>query len=113
MSDQKSQVAWGILGTGTIAHTFARGLPKSRTGKLVAVGSRAQGPADAFAKEFEPVRAHGSYEALLADPEVQAVYISTPHPSHAQWCVKAARARKHILCEKPLTLNHAEAMVVV
>ena len=112
MSNQQSHVAWGILGTGAIAHTFARGLAKSRTGKLVAVGSRAQGPADAFAKEFAPLSAHGTYEALLADPAVQAVYISTPHPSHAEWCVKAARAGKHILCEKPLTLNHAEAMVV-
>ena len=112
MSDQQSRVAWGVLGTGAIAHTFARGLAKSRTGKLVAVGSRVQGPADAFSKEFGPVRAHGSYEALLADPAVRVVYIGTPHPSHAEWCVKAARAKKHILCEKPLTLNHAEAMVV-
>jgi predicted dehydrogenase/aryl-alcohol dehydrogenase-like predicted oxidoreductase len=113
MNRQDSQVAWGILGTGAIAHTFARGLAKSRTGKLVAIGSRSQDSADAFAREFAPVRAHGAYEALLADPAVQAVYISTPHPLHAEWCVKAARAKKHILCEKPLTLNHAEAMVAV
>jgi predicted dehydrogenase/aryl-alcohol dehydrogenase-like predicted oxidoreductase len=112
MSNLESRVAWGIIGTGGIAHTFARGLAKSRTGKLVAVGSRTQAAAGAFAKEFELNRAHGSYEALLADPEIQAVYISTPHPSHAEWCIKAARAGKHILCEKPLTLNHAEAMVV-
>lgn len=109
---KQSRIGWGILGTGTIAHTFARGLAKCRTGRLVAVGSRAQDSAEAFAKEFRPCRAHGSYEALLADPEVEVVYISTPHPSHAQWCVEAARARKHILCEKPLTLNHAEAMMV-
>jgi predicted dehydrogenase len=112
MSNQDSQVAWGILGTGAIAHTFARGLAKSRTGKLVAVGSRTQSSADAFAKEFAPIRAHGSYEALLADPAVKAVYISTPHPLHAEWCVKAARAKKHILCEKPLTLNFPEAIAV-
>ncbi|HEX4139807.1 MAG TPA: aldo/keto reductase, partial [Candidatus Methylacidiphilales bacterium] len=112
MSNLESRVTWGILGTGAIAHTFARGLARSRTGKLVAVGSRAQASAEAFAKEFGLDRAHGSYEALLADPDVQAVYISTPHPSHAEWCIKAARAKKHILCEKPLTLNHAEAMVV-
>jgi predicted dehydrogenase/aryl-alcohol dehydrogenase-like predicted oxidoreductase len=112
MGNHESRIAWGILGTGAIAHTFARGLAKSRTGKLVAAGSRAQASADAFAKEFGLARAHGSYEALLADPEVQAVYISTPHSSHAEWCIKAARAKKHILCEKPLTLNHAEAMVV-
>ena len=112
MSNLESRVAWGIIGTGAIAHTFARGLAKSRTGKLIAVGSRTQTSADAFAKEFELDRAHGTYEALLADPQVQAVYISTPHPSHAEWCIKAARAGKHFLCEKPLTLNHAEAMVV-
>ncbi len=112
MSNLESRVAWGIIGTGNIARTFARGLAKSRTGKLVAAGSRTQASAEAFAKEFGLARAHGSYEALLADPEIQAVYISTPHPFHAEWCIKAARAKKHILCEKPLTLNHAEAMAV-
>src|ERR1700761_375516 len=112
MSTSTSQLSWGIIGAGGIAGTFAQGLAKSRTGKLVAVGSRSQEGADAFAKKFGPLRAHSSYEALLADPEVQAVYISTPHPMHAEWCIKAARAKKHILCEKPLTLNHAEAMVV-
>jgi predicted dehydrogenase/aryl-alcohol dehydrogenase-like predicted oxidoreductase len=112
MSNQTSRIRWGIIGTGGIAHTFAKGLAKSRTGTLVAVGSRTRESADKFAKEFALERAYGSYEALLADPEVHAVYISTPHPSHAEWCIKAARAGKHILCEKPLTLNHAEAMVV-
>jgi predicted dehydrogenase/aryl-alcohol dehydrogenase-like predicted oxidoreductase len=112
MSQNASHVAWGIIGTGAIAHTFARGLAKSRTGKLVAVGSRSQASAEKFAGEFVLEKAHGTYESLLADPAVQAVYISTPHPSHAEWCIKAARAKKHILCEKPLTLNHAETMVV-
>lgn len=107
-----STLAWGILGTGSIARTFARGLAKSRTGKLVAAGSRQPDTAVKFAQEFGNITAHGSYEKLLVDPAVQAIYISTPHPSHAEWCIKAARARKHILCEKPLTMNHAEAMVV-
>lgn len=105
-------LAWGILGTGSIANTFAQGLAQSRTGKLVAVGSRQLATATEFAAKYDRVKAHGSYEALLADPDVQAVYISTPHPLHAEWCVKAAHAGKHILCEKPLTLNHTEAMVV-
>jgi len=108
----KSHLSWGIIGTGNISKTFASGLAKSRTGKLVAVGSRSQAPAEAFAAKYGSIRAHGSYEALLADPDVQAVYIGIPHPSHAEVCLKAARAKKHILCEKPLTLNHAEAMVV-
>jgi predicted dehydrogenase len=112
MSTQKSQVTWGIIGTGNIAHTFANGLAHSRTGKLVAVGSRTKASAEKFAKEFGVSNVHGTYEALLADPAVQAVYISTPHPTHAEWCIKAARAKKHILCEKPMTMNHAEAMVV-
>jgi predicted dehydrogenase len=106
------RIAWGILGTGSIAHTFARGLARCRTGQLVAVGSRRQESADKFVAEFGAIRAHGSYEDLLADPGVQAVYISTPHPHHAEWSIKAARAKKHILCEKPLTLNHADALVV-
>jgi predicted dehydrogenase/diketogulonate reductase-like aldo/keto reductase len=111
MSTPSTTLAWGILGTGSIARTFAKGLAKSRTGKLVAIGSRQPGTAQKFAQELGNVTAHGSYEALLADPAVQAVYISTPHPSHAEWCLKAARAKKHILCEKPLAMNHAEAMV--
>ena len=105
-----SRLAWGIIGTGSIARTFAKSIPTSATGRLVAVGSRTQAAADAFAKDFPSLRAHGSYEALLSDPDVQAVYISTPHPMHAEWAVRAARAGKHILCEKPIAMNHAEAM---
>ena len=107
-----THLRWGILGTGAIANTFATALPQSRTGRLVAAGSRSAESARKFAAKHEGIRAHASYEALLADPEVDAVYIATPHPQHAEWCIRAARAGKHILCEKPITLNHAEAMVV-
>jgi predicted dehydrogenase/aryl-alcohol dehydrogenase-like predicted oxidoreductase len=110
MSDR---LAWGIIGAGGIARAFARGLATSKTGALVAIGSRSQASADAFGAEFGLSRCHGSYAALLADPAVQAVYIATPHPMHAEWAVKAADAGKHILCEKPLTMNWPEAMAVV
>jgi predicted dehydrogenase len=108
----QKQLRWGILGTGAIARKFAQGLRESRTGRLIAVGSRAEETLRAFLADF-PARGHASYEALLADPEVEVVYISTPHPSHAQWSIRAAQAGKHILCEKPLTMNAAEAAMVI
>lgn len=99
---------WGLIATGGIARKFAEQLPASRTGELVAVGSRTREAAEKFAADFGGVRAHGSYEALLADPEVQAVYISPPHPAHLEGVERAAAAGKHILCEKPLTLRLAD-----
>ena len=105
------------MGAGRIARTFAQGLTESRTGTLLAVGSRSAKKANAFCNELElnlgAANQHGSYEALLADPDVDAVYIATPHPLHAKWAVKAAEAGKHILCEKPLTMNAAEAAAVI
>ncbi|MEZ5278081.1 MAG: aldo/keto reductase [Opitutaceae bacterium] len=109
----KPKLNWGILGTGNIAHAFARGLQSSETGVLKAVASRKRSSADAFVAEFKSGTAHDSYEALLADPEVAAVYIATPHPLHAYWAIQCARAGKHILCEKPITLNHPDTMAVV
>jgi predicted dehydrogenase len=97
------------MGTGRIAGIFSRGILASQSGQLAAVGSRTQASADRFARDFGVPRAHGSYEVLLADREVQAVYVGLPHPFHAEWTIRAARAGKHILCEKPLALNCAEA----
>jgi predicted dehydrogenase/aryl-alcohol dehydrogenase-like predicted oxidoreductase len=108
----QKKLNWGILATGNIARTFARGVRESQTGKLVAVGSRTLESANKFADEFEIPHRHGTYQDLLDNPEIDAVYISTPHPQHAQWAMQAARAGKHILCEKPLTLNHPDAMRV-
>ena len=107
------KLAWGILGTGNIAKTFARALGNSRSGFLAAVGSRNEETAQKFAQEFGSPTPHGSYESLLADPQVQAVYISTPHPQHAPWAIACAEAGKHILCEKPLTLDYPQAMTVI
>jgi predicted dehydrogenase/aryl-alcohol dehydrogenase-like predicted oxidoreductase len=109
----EDRLRWGIAGTGRIAARFASGLARSRTGQLVAVGSRTRDRADAFGDQFDvPVR-HGSYEALLADDRVDAVYLATPHPSHAELAIRAAEAGRHVLCEKPLALNHAQAMAIV
>lgn len=109
------QLGWGIIGTGAIATAFAAGLAESRTGRLVAVASRARASAERFGDTYgvAPERRHEGYEALLADAGVDAVYVATPHPFHAEWAIRAAEAGKHVLCEKPLGINHAEAMAVV
>jgi predicted dehydrogenase/aryl-alcohol dehydrogenase-like predicted oxidoreductase len=104
---------WGILGTGSIAHAFAKGVLASKKGALVAVGSRTQASADTFADQYGISTRHANYEALLADPQVQAVYVCTPHPMHAEWAIRAAEAGKHVLCEKPIAVNYPEAMAMV
>ncbi|MCU0794106.1 MAG: aldo/keto reductase [Opitutaceae bacterium] len=115
MSTPHKPLRWGILSTGRIAGVFAKGLAESKTGKLVAVGSRSATSAARFAGEhhIDAAHAHACYAALLADAAVEAVYIATPHPEHVEWAVKAAEAGKHVLCEKPAGLNHAEAMVMI
>ena len=107
------ELRWGILATGAIARAFARDLHTAESGRLVAVGSRTEEKARKLASGFEGVTPHGSYEALLADKEVDAVYVATPHPQHAQWVIRAAESGKHVLCEKPLGVNHAEVMAMV
>lgn len=99
---------WGILATGGIARQFARSLKHSKTGTLVAVGSRTQESADKFCEQHGGTP-YGSYEAVLADPNVQAIYIALPHHLHGEWTIKCAEAGKAILCEKPFTLNLLEA----
>jgi predicted dehydrogenase len=99
---------WGILATGGIAHAFAHDLRVAGR-DLVAVGSRSGAGAERFAAEFEIPRAHGSYEDLVADPDVDIVYVSTPHPLHADNAILALEAGKHVLVEKPFTLNETEA----
>ncbi len=109
----EDRVRWGLLATGAIAKAFARGVKTSLTGELTAVGSRTQEKADQFGTEFGIARRHDSYEALLADPRVEAVYISTPHPQHTEWAIKAAEAGKHILVEKPIAVNQYEAQAMI
>jgi predicted dehydrogenase len=100
---------WGIISTGYIAGVFAEGVRPSQTEQLVAVASRDAGRAEAFAREFGVPRAYGSYAELLADPQVEAVYIATPNSLHAQDAIAAARAGKHVLCEKPIGASRSEA----
>ena len=105
---QASKIRWGILGPGTIARAFAGGVAHSRTGALVALGAR-DASKPGYADQFPGARVHAGYEALLADPEIDAVYIATPHPYHAEWAIKAAEAGKHALVEKPFGLTAFEA----
>jgi len=107
-----SRLRWGILGTGGIARLFTRDLVNNGF-TVSAVGSRTQSAADAFAADFGIATAHASYEALVADPAVDVVYVSTPHPFHAPNAKLAIGAGKHALVEKPFTVNAAEAREVV
>jgi xylose dehydrogenase (NAD/NADP) len=103
-----SIVKWGILSTADINRKLIPGAHASELVELAAVGSRNQARAEAFAQEWEIPRAYGSYEALLADPEIEAVYIPLPNTLHVEWSVKALEAGKHVLCEKPLTRHPEE-----
>jgi predicted dehydrogenase len=96
-------VKWGILSTANINRKVIPGAHASDKVDLVAVASRDQEKADAYAAEWKIPRAYGSYEALLADPEVEAVYISLPNTLHCEWSIEAMKAGKHVLCEKPLS----------
>jgi predicted dehydrogenase len=107
------KVRWGILGTGRIANEFAQGLSVLPDAELVAVGSRARQTADAFGDKHHVPHRHASYEALAGDPDVDVIYISTPHPLHADNSIMCLRGGKAVLCEKPFTINAAEAQAVV
>ena len=105
-----STLRWGILSTADIARNkVIPGLRKAARCEIVAIASRDDRRAAEAAAELGIPRAHGSYEALLADPEVDAVYIPLPNHLHAEWTIAAARAGKHVLCEKPLALTAADA----
>ncbi|WP_329056305.1 Gfo/Idh/MocA family oxidoreductase [Amycolatopsis sp. NBC_01488] len=108
-----THLRWGLLAAGTIAAHFAAGVDESKHGTLTAVAARDADRACEFATRFEIPKAYGSYEDLLADPDVDAVYVSTPHALHKQWAIAAVEAGKHVLCEKPLTLTAADAEEVI
>jgi predicted dehydrogenase len=108
-----TSIRWGIIGTGFIAGIFARALPQAKTAKRQAVASRTKGKAEAFAKSHGFATAHGSYDELFRDREVDAVYISTPHPNHHAETIAALRAGKHVLVEKPMAVTSAQAEEMV
>jgi predicted dehydrogenase len=109
MGRSKKKIRWGILSTGRITHPFVRDFRHVPNGEVVAVASRSQDSADAFAAQYGIPKAHAAYEALLEDPDVDAVYIATPHTLHYQNTLDAVAARKHVLCEKPFTVSSEEA----
>lgn len=102
-------VRWGILGAGRIAGIFANDLPFAEGAELLAVGSRDIDKANRFADEHDIPRRYGSYEELAADPDVDVVYVATPHPAHHDATIMCLEAGKHVLCEKPLAMNPDEA----
>lgn len=110
---QATPLKWGIIGTGWIAKQFVSDLAHTSSGAAYAVGSRTQKSADDFAAEHHIPKAYGGYEELVADPEVEAVYIGTPHPFHKDNALLALRAGKAVLCEKPFTVNAKELEEVV
>lgn len=113
MNSVDQSTAWGILATGRIASRFAEALAVTPGADLQAVASRSLDSAQDFASKHRAISAYGSYEELLRDPAVQAIYISPPHPFHAEWAIRCAEAGKHILCEKPVGLNYPEAMTIL
>ncbi len=104
---------WGILGTGNIAGALAHALMQTDSGICLGVASRTAGKAQAFAGKFNIPKSYGCYEDMLADPEIDVVYVTTPHPMHAEWAIKCADAGKHVLCEKPMTMNWPDTMSVI
>jgi dihydrodiol dehydrogenase / D-xylose 1-dehydrogenase (NADP) len=113
ISDSDAPMRWGIIGTGNIAKIFARDMPYAPGAELVAVGSRNQATADAFGDMFNVPRRYGSYEGLIDDPEVDVVYVATPHPAHHDVTIALLNAGKHVLCEKPFAMNTAEAREMI
>jgi predicted dehydrogenase len=107
------KIRWGILGTGGIARKFADGLALLPDASLTAVGSRTLSAAEAFGSEYKIPHRHGSYAALMEDPDVDVVYVATVHPLHCENSLGCLAAGKAVLCEKPFTMNAGEAEKVV
>ena len=99
---------WGVISTAHINRLVLAGARESDRVDVIAVASRDQARVEAYAKEWEIERAYGSYEAMLADPDVEAVYISLPNSLHVEWSIRSLEAGKHVLCEKPFDRRASE-----
>ena len=106
-------IRWGILATGKIAGKFAEGLQTLDDAVIQAVGSRKIESAKVFAETYNIPNIHGSYEALAADPEVDAIYVANPHPYHLESTLMCLENGKPVLCEKPMALNYAQTKIMV
>lgn len=106
-------LAWGIIGAGHIAAVFAEAVARSTRCRVAAVGSLRPGVAAEFGRKFNIPACYESYDAVLADRDVQAVYIATRQPDHVEWAINAARAGKHLLVEKPIGMNAREARAMI
>ena len=113
MTDVAPSCRWGILGAASIARKNVRAMHLADNATPLAIASRRLEKATAFAAEHDLDRAHGSYEALLDDPDVDAVYIPLPTTLHREWTIRAAEAGKHVLCEKPVAANASDVEVMV
>lgn len=107
------EIRWGVLGTGMVAKQVASCFEWAENARLVAVGSRTQKSADAFAVAYQLPKSYGSYEALLADDEVDVIYVATPHHRHKADCLMCFEHGKAVMCEKPFSLDREEAKEIV
>ena len=103
---------WGVMGTGWIAERFVASLQRHSSQQVVAVGSRNHDSAAAFADQFTIPRSHASYQDLVADPDIDVIYVATPHNAHLEGAMLALEAGKHTVVEKPLAINAAQAQQI-
>lgn len=113
MTDDNGGLRWGVLGTGGIAHSFLEGLRATPTAQVTAVGSRTRERAEEFADAWGIPQRHGSYEDLAKSPDVDAVYVATPHPWHHPNTLTCLNAGKHVLVEKPMAMNALQVSEMV
>jgi len=107
------KINWGIIGLGNIAHQFCDDLALVEQASIYAVASRSKEKSEVFAEKHGAIKNYGSYDALFQDPEVDIVYIATPHDSHAQLSIAAMNQGKHVLCEKPLAVNATQVKAMI